>query len=144
MLQIQHQVQKVSAKIEIISHDTNADSSFVYSDSENGFYSRLIAPGTYSVKVSANHYVTKTITGVTVANRSTKLLNIQLVSTEPVPVELTSFTAKTSDNGTTLNWKTATETNNKGFEIYKKSENQDLAKSRFCFRKRYNYGIKKL
>ncbi len=122
---------KVSAKIEILSHDLNADSSFTYSDSETGFYSRLIAAGTYSVKISANKYFPKTITGVTVANRSTKLLNVQLVPTDPIPVELTSFTAKTTDNGTNLNWSTATETNNKGFEIYKKSRNQDWQKIGF-------------
>ena len=34
-----------------------------------------------------------------------------------VPVELTSFTAQASGNSVTLNWKTATETNNLGFEI---------------------------
>jgi photosystem II stability/assembly factor-like uncharacterized protein len=38
---------------------------------------------------------------------------------EPVPVELTSFTAKVGDSGVLLNWLTKTETNNKGFEIQK-------------------------
>lgn len=35
----------------------------------------------------------------------------------PVPVELIMFTAKTENGKTTLNWKTATEVNNYGFEI---------------------------
>ena len=35
----------------------------------------------------------------------------------PVPVELTSFTATTVKDGVQLNWSTATETNNQGFEI---------------------------
>jgi len=34
-----------------------------------------------------------------------------------IPVELTSFTSKAQDNLVELNWHTATETNNKGFEI---------------------------
>ncbi len=34
-----------------------------------------------------------------------------------VPVELTSFTAEVNNNSVTLNWQTATETNNSGFEI---------------------------
>jgi hypothetical protein len=34
-----------------------------------------------------------------------------------VPVELTSFTAKASDNSVELSWITATETNNQGFEV---------------------------
>jgi hypothetical protein len=36
---------------------------------------------------------------------------------EVTPVELISFTAQTGDNEVTLNWSTATETNNSGFEI---------------------------
>ncbi|MHC1738509.1 MAG: T9SS type A sorting domain-containing protein [Ignavibacteriaceae bacterium] len=40
-----------------------------------------------------------------------------------LPVELTSFTAFSGTNGVELNWKTATETNNYGFEIQKKNAN---------------------
>ena len=35
----------------------------------------------------------------------------------PIPVEFTSFTASVSGNEVNLNWSTATETNNKGFDI---------------------------
>ena len=35
----------------------------------------------------------------------------------PVPVELSSFTASASDDNVMINWKTATETNNKGFVL---------------------------
>ncbi|WP_337873532.1 T9SS type A sorting domain-containing protein [Ignavibacterium sp.] len=38
-------------------------------------------------------------------------------SASVIPVELTSFTAKSMDNNVHLNWTTATELNNKGFEI---------------------------
>lgn len=41
----------------------------------------------------------------------------------PVPVELMSFSAKFLDRKVVLNWVTATETNNFGFEIQKKSSN---------------------
>ena len=37
-----------------------------------------------------------------------------------VPVELISFNASVSDNNVLLNWTTATETNNKGFEVQRK------------------------
>ena len=40
-----------------------------------------------------------------------------------VPVELTSFTAIVNGNGVSLNWSTATETNNKGFEVEKQISN---------------------
>ena len=40
-----------------------------------------------------------------------------------LPVELTSFTAATNGLNTVLNWKTATEINNSGFDIERKSTN---------------------
>ncbi len=39
----------------------------------------------------------------------------------PIPVEFTSFTANVVDKSVTLNWSTATETNNNGFEVQRKS-----------------------
>ena len=42
-------------------------------------------------------------------------------NTSPLPVELTSFTAKVVAGIVTLNWKTATEVNNYGFEIERRS-----------------------
>jgi len=39
----------------------------------------------------------------------------------PIPVEITSFTAHSDNMKIILNWSTATETNNKGFEIEKKT-----------------------
>ena len=42
-----------------------------------------------------------------------------------VPVELSSFTAETGVNTVVLNWSTATETNNQGFEIERKLKNQE-------------------
>jgi choice-of-anchor B domain-containing protein len=41
-----------------------------------------------------------------------------------VPVELTSFSANATGNSVKLDWQTATETNNQGFEIQRKSENE--------------------
>jgi hypothetical protein len=38
-----------------------------------------------------------------------------------IPVELTSFTANTSDGNVVLNWETATEINNQGFEIERRT-----------------------
>jgi hypothetical protein len=43
---------------------------------------------------------------------------------EIVPVELTSFTANADKNGVNLNWSTATETNNSGFQIERKTGNE--------------------
>ena len=43
----------------------------------------------------------------------------------PVPVELTSFTANTTMGIITLNWRTATEINNRGFEIQRKADDNN-------------------
>ncbi len=44
---------------------------------------------------------------------------VQLVT----PVEMTSFTANVNEGNVSLNWSTATETNNKGFDVQRRSEN---------------------
>jgi hypothetical protein len=45
-----------------------------------------------------------------------------------VPVELTSFTANVSGNSVNLNWNTATELNNSGFEVERRSVNNQFEK----------------
>jgi photosystem II stability/assembly factor-like uncharacterized protein len=49
-------------------------------------------------------------------------------TTTIVPVELTSFTAAANGNVVELNWSTATELNNQGFEIERKSINNNFEK----------------
>ena len=48
-----------------------------------------------------------------------------------VPVELTSFGASSNDGEVILTWSTATETNNRGFEIQRRSGNNTLTKIAF-------------
>jgi photosystem II stability/assembly factor-like uncharacterized protein len=48
-----------------------------------------------------------------------------------IPVELTSFAAETDVNKVLLNWSTATETNNQGFEIERKLKNQEWTRIGF-------------
>jgi hypothetical protein len=45
---------------------------------------------------------------------------LRITADDPIPVELTSFTANVSGVNVELNWTTATETNNRGFEIERK------------------------
>jgi hypothetical protein len=49
-------------------------------------------------------------------------------SDAPVPVELTSFTANTNGSAITLNWHTATEVNNYGFEIERRVVNGEQSR----------------
>jgi hypothetical protein len=44
-----------------------------------------------------------------------------LLAAAMIPVELASFTASSNENSVTLNWSTATETNNSGFAIERKT-----------------------
>jgi len=48
---------------------------------------------------------------------------VRLTTDDPVPVELTSFTATANSNNVLLEWTTATEINNYGFEVERKAEN---------------------
>lgn len=51
---------------------------------------------------------------------------VWLTELQPVPVELTSFTAQASSEGVTLKWTTATELNNHGFEIEKSANGTEF------------------
>jgi hypothetical protein len=48
-----------------------------------------------------------------------------LIDHNPIPVELISFSASTNNNNVELNWSTATELNNKGFDLQRRNENND-------------------
>jgi|SRR5690554_5859826 len=50
--------------------------------------------------------------------------NFLIHGSEVVPVELTSFTAAVGNGQVTLNWQTASETNNYGFEIQRANDGQ--------------------
>ena len=58
-------------------------------------------------------------------------LNNPIAVTGVVPVELTSFTAQSSNNSVELKWSTATETNNKGFEVQRSSDKTNFSKIAF-------------
>lgn len=51
---------------------------------------------------------------------------VKLTDLMPVPVELTSFTASANSAGVLLNWTTATEINNHGFEIERSKDNENF------------------
>jgi len=53
---------------------------------------------------------------------------LNMIYTDIVPVELTSFTYNLQGNDVVLNWTTATEINNQGFEIERSSSTQDWTK----------------
>jgi hypothetical protein len=54
-----------------------------------------------------------------------------------IPVELASFTASVNGNNVTLNWMTASEINNQGFEIERQVGSRQLGEDRICRGKWY-------
>lgn len=106
----------VRAKITVISHDY--DSSEVYSDANVGYYNRMLSPGNYNLLFQSPGYYDLTINNVSIPTYNTSIqVNVQMIPVVPIPVELVSFTAKQIDNQVELSWTTASELNNKGFEI---------------------------
>ena len=51
-----------------------------------------------------------------------------VIQGNPVPVELTSFTANTDEDKVTLSWQTATEKNNAGFDIERSTDKKSYYK----------------
>lgn len=66
----------LAAQVTISGHDK--DSSMVFSNLPIGNYHRLIKAGTYSITFSAPGYISKTIDGVTVQDKSTRYLDVKL------------------------------------------------------------------
>jgi len=112
------------AKITIENHD--ADSSEAVTDPSTGFYIRLLKGGTYTLTFSAEGYQSLTVNNVVVDEGGTSTLDVMLEPSNPVPVELTSFTAASDNEEILLNWKTATEINNRGFEVEMRQNESDF------------------
>jgi 5-hydroxyisourate hydrolase-like protein (transthyretin family) len=90
----------------------------VYSDAVTGFYTRMIQPGNYTLKFQSPGFFDFITDQIQIANYTSSVtVNVQMIPTAPIPVELVSFTANAKKNDVELNWTTATETNNRGFEI---------------------------
>ena len=67
----------VPARIFIIGHDK--DSSHIYSDTLMGRYTRMLAPGTYDLNITAKGYIGKQIDDVIVYEGQAITLNVEMV-----------------------------------------------------------------
>jgi hypothetical protein len=72
--------EPLSAKITVVGHDK--DNSQVVTNPEFGNYYRMIEAGTYSLLFESDGYQPQTITGVSVQQNKTAILNITLQSTQ--------------------------------------------------------------
>lgn len=129
-----------------ISNNSSQSTAYIYSDESssfstgwhaypmgNGAVSDLqsaISQGWFSIGIddrdgSATYFIN--FDGWNEDNPPFLIVNYQYVT----PVELQSFTASSADGNVTLNWSTATETNNNGFEIERRSGDKGFAKIGF-------------
>ena len=94
----------------------------------NGDYRTFVGSGPYNLSVGASvrvgfaYCAGVDLIGLQAAATSAQLSWDNLV----LPVELTSFSAKSTAGTVTLNWSTATEINNRAFEIERRKENSDF------------------
>jgi len=116
----------LNAIVKVLNHDTL--NSTIRTDSINGNYHRMLAPGFYSFQFSAEGHYPKTINNVVVNNFQTTVIDVELIP-EFIPVELISFRVDVNENDVSLSWQTASEINNRGFEIERR-----CAISKFEFR----------
>lgn len=81
----------IRAKVFVEDHDSNADSSFVYSDSsgKHGNYYRPIYAGTYDVTFSCEWYQPITFENVVVRNNEATILDVEFL---PTDINNTGFT----------------------------------------------------
>ncbi len=70
-------------------------------------------------------------TQVVVDNANLSALNLNIAYTAPIPVELTGFAANVAGESINLEWSTATETNNKGFEVERSEDGESFSKIAF-------------
>jgi hypothetical protein len=109
--------------ITILNHDEY--NYKVRTDSINGDYYMMLAPGTYTFEFFAANHFTKTISGVQVNNYQATILNVELVPDDIIPVNFSIYNAGVINNTVKLNWETISETNNRGFEIQRKRNNEN-------------------
>ncbi len=111
----------VSMKINSADMDKKAVSNNV-----GNYYTGQVTAGTFSVTYAKTGYVSKTITGIVLANGSITLQDVALTPSI-IPVELVDIKAKkTERGGVQLTWETASETNTKSFDIERSTKEMPL------------------
>jgi photosystem II stability/assembly factor-like uncharacterized protein len=97
------------------------DEGIMFSTTNGGAGWQLQGSGTFDDLYSVN--IKSSLNGWSVGNGGTILKYIKSLNSSVLPVELAGFEAKPGGSYVELSWTTATEINNKGFEIERKTEN---------------------
>jgi hypothetical protein len=93
--------EPLNAEIYILDHEE--DSSWIYTSLPTGNYNRVIYEGTYDVRYSAPGYISKIIEDVIADNKSTTVLDVELVYQfsnidEPEPIQIRIFPNPVTSN----------------------------------------------
>ncbi|MDY0082372.1 MAG: zinc-dependent metalloprotease family protein [Ignavibacteriaceae bacterium] len=83
--------------------------------------------GSEDVVIPDNQVTTARIKVEAAGNIFFDISNVNFTISQPVPVELTMFTAERLEAGVLLSWETATETNNSGFEVERSRDSENFA-----------------
>ncbi len=97
-------------RIVITNLDTTPNDNFL---STNPHVLPSLVNGNHTLSLNSNSFIDMRVQGI------------------PLPVQLNSFTSNVISRNVNLSWVTAAETNNSGFEIYRKSEQTDWSKIGF-------------
>ncbi len=130
-----------------VSNNSSQGTAYIYSDEnssfttgwhsypmENGAASDLqstISQGWFSIGIddrdgSATYFIN--FDGWNEDNPPYLVVNYQYVT----PVELSTFSASSTDGNVNLSWSTASETNNRGFEVERRTQNSEFEKIAFA------------
>ncbi len=97
-------------KVQLLSTTTSENTA------SNGQYKMgQLQSGAYTAQISKSGYITQNI-AVTLSNGVLTTLNVALLAAT-LPVELIDFSVRAEGNHAQLQWRTATETDNAGFEV---------------------------
>ncbi len=97
------------------------DEGIMFSTQNGGGDWELQGSGTFADLYSVN--IESHQNGLSVGSDGTILKYIKDINSAILPVELVSFNVVSKGNDVELNWLTATEVNNKGFEVERKTDN---------------------
>ncbi|MFO8235762.1 MAG: M14 family zinc carboxypeptidase [Bacteroidales bacterium] len=106
---VNEQGDNLNAKTEVLNHDTEEDRSYVFSNSQTGFYYRMIEPGTYNIAFHADGYKSDTVSGVIVPEEDfirvdAVLERGPLLSTDKDSIQEALFIDSSSHVDLILNW----------------------------------------
>lgn len=82
--------------------------------------------GSEDVTIPDNQVTTARIKVEAAGNIFFDISNVNFTISQPIPVELTLFTAVRIESGILLSWETATETNNSGFEVERSRDSESF------------------